>query len=237
MFTKNNLMNTITNFNSPNLLAEAAANYFVKLANECIDTKGKFTVALSGGSTPTAMYHLLTTTTFSNAIDWKKVFVFWGDERCVPLNDSDNNAFNAKQVFLNSVNIPAQNIFVIPTNETPKNAAIYYEATLKIFFKIDKPIFDLILLGMGDDGHTASLFPYTTILHENQKLVSEVFVKNKNTWRVSFTAPLINSATHKLFLVEGKAKENIFKIVTKGDKDVEKYPSQIVEDAEWFVSF
>ncbi len=230
-------MNTIKFFDSPNLLAEAAVNYFIKLAKECIDAKGKFAVALSGGSTPTAMYHLLATPTFSNAINWKKVFIFWGDERCVPLNDSDNNAFNAKQAFLNSVNIPAQNIFVIPSNETPRNAAIYYEATIKIFFKTDSPIFDLILLGMGDDGHAASLFPYTTILKEKQKLVSEVFIENKNSWRVSFTEPLINNATHKLFLVADKAKENIFKIVTEGDKDFEKYPSQMIENAEWFVSF
>jgi 6-phosphogluconolactonase len=154
----------------------------------------------------------------------------------VPLDSSDNNAFNAKNVFLSKIKIPAKNIFIIPVDETPVNAAIYYEATIKIFFKTDKPIFDLILLGMGDDGHTASLFPYSSILQEKNKLVKEVFLADKNVWRVSLTEPIINVAAHKLFLISGKTKASILDTVLHGEKNIEKYPAQMIEDAEWFVA-
>jgi 6-phosphogluconolactonase len=229
-------MNTVKHFNTTELLAEAAANYFVKLANDCIEKKGKFTVALSGGSTPMALYKLLASPTFNHQIDWKKVFIFWGDERYVPLDSSENNAFNAKNVFLNKIKIPAKNIFVIPVDETPTNAAIYYEATIKIFFKTDKPVFDLILLGMGDDGHTASLFPYSSILQEKNKLVKEVFLADKNAWRVSLTEPIINAAMHKLFLIAGKSKAAMLDIVLNGEKNIEIYPAQMIENAELYVS-
>ncbi len=229
-------MNKITNFDTAELLAEAAANYFVMLANENIEKKGKFTVALSGGNTPMALYKLLASPTFSHLIDWKKVFIFWGDERCVPLDSIDNNAFNTKKVFLSNIKIPAKNIFIVPVDETPVNAAIYYEATIKIFFKTDKPVFDLILLGMGDDGHTASLFPYTSILQEKNKLVKEVFLPDKNVWRVSLTEPIINAAAHKLFLIAGKAKAPMLDIILHTEKNIEKYPSQMIENAEWFVA-
>ncbi len=229
-------MNTVTHFDTPTLLTEAAANYFVKLANEGIEKKGKFIVALSGGSTPMTLYQLLASPTYYNQINWKKVFIFWGDERCVPLDSSDNNAFNAKTILLDKVPIPKKNIFIIPVNETPVNAAIYYEATIKIFFKTDKPVFDLILLGMGDDGHTASLFPHTSILQEKNKLVKEVFLADKNVRRVSLTTPIINAAAHKLFLIVGKAKASVLDIILHAEKNYDKYPAQMIEDAEWFVS-
>ncbi len=229
-------MNTVTNFDTPQLLAVAAADYFVKLSNEIIEEKGKFTVALSGGSTPAVMFAILATDDYASKINWKKIYFFWGDERCVALDSSDNNAFNAKNILLDNVPIPKKNIFVIPVNETPINAAIYYEATIKIFFKTDKPIFDLVLLGMGDDGHTASLFPYTSILLEKQKLVSEVFLAEKNVWRISLTEPIINAATHKLFLIAGKAKEPMLDIILYSEKNTQKYPAQLIKNADWFVN-
>ncbi len=229
-------MYTITRFNNPQLLAKATADYFVKLSNDTIEAKGKFTVALSGGKTPNALYILLSTDEYANKINWKKVFIFFGDERCVPLDSTDNNAFNAKNILLNKVPIPKKNIFPIPVDETPINAAIYYEATIKIFFKTDKPIFDLILLGMGDDGHTASLFPHTSIVKEKDRLVKEVFITDKNIWRISLTEPIINAAQHKLFLVVGKEKANMLEIILHGEKNTEQYPAQIIENAEWFVN-
>jgi 6-phosphogluconolactonase len=229
-------MNTVTNFDTPALLATAAADYFVQLSNEAINAKGKFIVALSGGSTPATLFTLLATDEYAAKIQWKKVYIFWGDERCVALDSTDNNAFNAKNILLNKVPIPTKNIFAIPVEETPVNAAIYYEATIKIFFKSDKPVFDLILLGMGDDGHTASLFPHSTILQEKNKLVMEVFLPEKNVWRISMTEQIINAAKNKLFLISGKAKETMLNIVLHGNKDFEKYPAQMIENAEWFVS-
>jgi 6-phosphogluconolactonase len=225
----------LTSFDTAEHLAKAAADYIIALAATAIEEKGKFTIALSGGNTPSSTYALLATAHYSKQINWKKVFVFWGDERCVALDSTDNNAYNAKQVLLNKVPIPSKNIFIIPVDETPVNAAIYYEATIKIFFKTDMPVFDLILLGMGEDGHTASLFPHTSILHEKKTLVKEVFLTEKNTWRVSLTAPTINQASHKLFLIADKAKASILDKVLHGEKDREKYPAQMIENAEWFV--
>ncbi len=229
-------MNKITYFDNPDLLAVAAAEYFIRLAQEAIESKGKFTVALSGGNTPSAMYKLLSAEFYSRQLNWKNIYFFWGDERCVPLNDKDNNSFNAKNILLDKVSIPKKNIFAIPVNESPVNAAIYYEATIKIFFKTDNPVFDLILLGMGDNGHTASLFPHTSILHEEQKLVKAVYVDEIKMDRVSFTAPLINNAKHILFLVTGKEKESMLKKVLEGDYKPENYPAQMIKGAEWFIS-
>ena len=229
-------MNKITYFDNADLLATAAAEYFIKIAQEAIALKGKFTVALSGGNTPAVMYKLLATDFYSEQIDWKKCYFFWGDERCVSLNDKDNNSFNAKNILLDKVPVPKKNIFIIPVNESPVNAAIYYEATIKIFFKTDKPVFDLILLGMGDNGHTASLFPHTNILKEEKKLVKEVYVAELKMDRVSFTVPLINNAKHILFLVAGKDKQPMLKKVLEGTYEPEEYPAQLIKNAAWFVS-
>ena len=182
------------------------------------------------------MYKLLSTEFYINRIDWKNIYFFWGDERCVALSDKNNNSYNAKNILLDKVSIPKKNIFIIPVDESPVNAAIYYEATIKIFFKTDKPVFDLILLGMGDNGHTASLFPNTTILQEAKALVKEVYVDEIKMDRISFTAPLINSAKHILFLVTGKEKQHMLKTVLEGKYEPEKYPAQMIKNAEWFVS-
>lgn len=229
-------MNKIKYFDTAALLASAAADYFICLAQDAINVKGKFTVALSGGNTPSAMYELLATEKYSKQIDWKKCYFFWGDERCVPLNDKNNNSFNTKNILLDKVPVPKKNIFIIPVNESPVNTAIYYEATIKIFFKTDKPVFDLILLGMGDNGHTASLFPHTTILQEEKALVKEVFVDEIKMNRISFTAPLINNAKHILFLVNGKEKEQMLKTVLEGKYEPANYPAQMIKNAEWYVS-
>lgn len=229
-------MNNVIYFDNADILAKAAAEYFIKLAAEAIQLKGKFTVALSGGNTPSAMYTLLSTDFYSNQLEWKNIYFFWGDERCVPLNDKNNNGYNIKNILLDKVSVPKKNIFIIPVDESPVNAAIYYEATIKIFFKTDKPVFDLILLGMGDNGHTASLFPNTSILQEEKALVKEVYVDEIKMNRVSFTAPLINNAKHILFLVTGKEKQQMLKTVLEGKYEPEKYPAQMIKNAEWFVS-
>ena len=229
-------MNKITYFDNADLLAKAAAEYFIKLAQEAIALKGKFTVALSGGNTPATMYKLLATDFYSNQLNWKNIYFFWGDERCVSLNDKDNNSFNAKNILLDKVPVPKKNIFIIPVNESPVNAAIYYEATIKIFFKTDKPVFDLTLLGMGDNGHTASLFPHTSILNEKKALVKEIYIDEIEMYRISFTAPLINNAKHILFLVTGKDKEPMLKKVLEGNYEPENYPAQLIKNAQWFIS-
>jgi 6-phosphogluconolactonase len=226
----------IKKFDSKDLLAKAAADYIVELSAASIKESGQFSIALSGGTTPAVLFALLVKPPYVNQIDWKKTFIFWGDERAVPLDSPQNNAHNAKEDLLNHIDIPAENVFPIPTNLPPAEAAIRYENILKQFFKSDLPKFDLILLGMGDNGHAASLFPHTTILHEQQAIVKEVWVEEVNMNRISFTAPLINNARHILFLVAGKDKEDMLHKVLEGDYKPEDYPAQLIKGAKWFVS-
>ena len=230
-------MNNLTQFENKKKLAEAAADKFVTLANNGIESNGKFTVALSGGSTPTAMYGVLASEVYKNKIDWGKVFVFWSDERCVPFDDTENNSHNAREQLLNKVAIPKENIFIIPTELSPAEAAKSYAKTIRLFFNDPLPIFDLILLGMGEDGHTASLFPHTTILKERNAIVKEVYVENKKTFRISFTEPLINNARQILFLVAGKEKEAMVNTILHGAYLPENFPAQLVKNANWYVAF
>jgi 6-phosphogluconolactonase len=228
-------MQNINNFNTEEELIKSVAQLIVKNAAEQIAFKNKFTIALSGGNTPIALFKLLASPSFAAQINWKRVFIFWVDERCVPLDDTENNAYNAYLHLLNHVPLPKQNIFRIPVEETPINAAIYYEATIKIFFKSDIPSFDMILLGMGDDGHTASLFPNSALLNDEKKLVSEVFVANKNSWRVTLMPSCINNAKHKIFLVNGTQKKQMLKKVLHTEKNISLYPAQLITNAIWFV--
>lgn len=229
-------MNKVSFFNSADELAIAAADLIVKLASDSIRNTGRFTIALSGGNTPGKLYALLATPTYKEKIDWKKTFIFWGDERCVPADSKDNNSHNAKVAFLDHVPLPKENIFPVDTTLSPVDAAKNYQQTLKDFFRNDHPKFDLILLGMGDNGHTASLFPHTPILHEKKALVKEVHVPELNADRISFTVPLINDANHILFLVAGKEKQSMLDIVLEGAYEPEKFPAQLIKEAEWFVS-
>ena len=230
-------MYNLTHFDSKELLAKAAADNFVTLANAAIQAKGKFTVALSGGSTPAAMYSILASDNYKNKIDWANVFVFWGDERFVPFDSPENNSHNAKELLLNKINIPQENIFTIPTDLAPADAASSYAKIIRLFFNDPIPAFDLILLGMGDDGHTASLFPHTTILQEKNTIVKEVFLENKNVFRISFTEPLINNAKQILFLVAGKEKETMVGTILNGEYLPETYPAQLIKNGDWYVSF
>lgn len=232
-------MNKITVFPDEAALSKGAADLVVSVAAESIEKNGKFTIALSGGSTPDKLFALLAAEPFISLIDWKNTFVFWGDERYLPVSDPDNNSHQAKKVLLNNVPIPAENIFIVPVNMTADKAAYHYEQTLKLFFKSQHPAFDLILLGMGDNGHTASLFPGTSILEEKNALVKEVFVKEVDMFRISFTAPMINAAKKILFLVTGKKKAGMLQTVLEGKQDFDKYPAQMISPANgkliWYI--
>ena len=232
-------MNKISVFDNEELLSIAAADFIVKLGAKAIETNGKFTIALSGGSTPSKLFSLLATAAYSKAINWKQTFVFWGDERCVPADDERNNSYIAKQLLLNNVAVPAENIFTVPVKMPPEKGAYHYEQTLKIFFKNQQPAFDLILLGMGDNGHTASLFPHTPILNETKALVKAVYIKELNMYRISFTALMINFAKNILFLVTGKQKAGMLHTVLEGKINTEKYPAQLIKASKgshlyWF---
>tara|TARA_B100000678_G_C18181707_1_gene491455 strand:- start:45 stop:755 length:711 start_codon:yes stop_codon:yes gene_type:complete len=217
--------------------SRAAARHFVEYAGLAIEKHGKFTVALTGGSSPGGMYDLLTRE-FIDQVDWGKIFVFWGDERWVPLEDERSNAGNAFKDFLDKVNIPKEQIFpMYKDGISAEEYAKEYSAILDQVLE-DGKTFDLIFLGMGDDGHTASLFPGEKVIHEKEKKVAAYFLEPQDMYRITLTAPLINSAKSVAFIAFGAKKANALYEVIKGEKNIEKYPSQIIAPAGelmWYV--
>jgi 6-phosphogluconolactonase len=224
-------------YNSYESLSNAAAHFFTVACQRSIAAHDKFTVALSGGNTPKRFYALLATPEFSSNINWKKVFIFFSDERYVPHNDAESNYNMASKALLDHIPIPRKNIFAIPVSSTPAKDALTYEASVKKITADEKFSFDLILLGMGADGHTASLFPGMEILNEKKRLVKEVFVKEKNIYRISFTLPLINRAKQILLLVNGKEKEPVLKKVATNRKTSKPLPVKLLKgDITWMVN-
>lgn len=198
-----------------------------QLAYDQAIAKGeRFTIVATGGSSPRVLYELLA----KKEWDWSKVHVFWGDERYVPVNDPQSNEGMTRQMWLNHVSIPESNIHAIPTAaDDPAIAASEYEQHIQEFFGIAKgeiPQFDLILMGMGDDGHTASLFPHTKALKVNDRLVT---VGDKDGQpRITMTVTLINQAKEIMFMVEGAAKAKALKAVLAPNGDVNQYPSRLI---------
>jgi len=216
-------------FDTPGQLFKAAADLILQLYEKAVSEKRTFSIALSGGSTPKRLYELLATPLYAKKIDWKNVYVFWSDERCVPISDEENNSHMASLALLNNVAIPKENIFPVPVSFEPSKAAARYEQMIKTLFKDKQPQFDLVLLGTGEDGHTASLFPHTDILDEKKALVKQVYLKDKKMYRVSFTLPLINDAKHILFLVTGKEKAGIIKKIFTRPVKKPAYPAQLIK--------
>ncbi|MBD2187698.1 6-phosphogluconolactonase [Pseudanabaena mucicola] len=194
--------------------------------NDAIAKSDRFTIVAAGGSTPRVLYELLKNKDW----DWSKVHVFWGDERYVPVTDPQSNEGMTRNAWLDHITIPAANIHGIPTNANdPSAAALQYEQHIQDFFEIETgifPQFDLVLLGMGDDGHTASLFPHTPALKVNDRLVT-VGEKDGQP-RITMTVPLINKAKEIIFMIEGIAKAKALKAVLAPSGDVNQYPSRLI---------
>ena len=213
-------------------LARAAAEHFATLAAEAIAARGQFTVALSGGSTPRAAYALLA----AEEVDWPRVHVFWGDERCVPPDHLDSNYRLAREALLDHVPLPAGNVHRIRGEINPEQAAADYERTLRSFFarRPEEPTarFDLILLGMGEDGHTASLFPGTAALHEQTRWVLAHYVDKLRAWRVTLTPVVINAAAQVTFIVAGAGKADQLRQVLAGPYQPDALPAQIVRPTD-----
>jgi 6-phosphogluconolactonase len=205
--------------NTPQELFQAAAAEFIALAEGAIQDHGRFTVALSGGSTPRGLFSLLASEVVPR-LPWDKIFAFWGDERHVPPDHPDSNYLMAREALLAKIAIPAENVFRVPAeNKDPDAAAKTYEETLKSFFGLQPgqlPRFDLILLGLGPDGHTASLFPGSAALAETTRLVVANWVEKFKTFRITFTYPVLNNAANVMFLVSGADKASPVHDVLKG---------------------
>ena len=222
-------MSDIQTLPDPAAVAQVGAEQFVTLAQAANTERGQFNVALSGGSTPKAMFALLTTDAYSQRVAWDKVHVFWGDERSVPPDDPDSNYRMAREAFLSHVPLPEANIHRIESERPLEEAAQNYQQTLRQHFGgAGFPRFDLILLGMGGDGHTASLFPQTAALDETNALTVPNFVPQLNTWRVTLTVPVINQARQVTFLVVGAGKAERLHDVLRGTHDPQRLPSQLI---------
>jgi 6-phosphogluconolactonase len=215
-------------FNDYEALSLAAAEMFVDLANQAIKSNGRFSVALSGGNTPHRLYEILAADPLFEKVQWKDVHVFWGDERCVPSDDLRSNFLMARRTLLDRVPVSADHIHPIRGDFDPAEAAIQYETELQRFFAGRPPIFDLIFLGLGDNAHTASLFPHTTVLSESERWVSEIYVAEQSMYRVTMTAPLINQARDVIFLVSGTEKAAALQRVLEGAYLPLEYPAQLI---------
>ena len=215
-------------FNNLESLSLAAAEMFADLANQAIASRGRFCVALSGGNTPRRLHEILANTPIRDQIRWESVYVFWGDERCVPADDSRSNALMARKTLLDHVPVPASHIHPIQGDLSPALAAAQYEAELREFFGDQTPIFDLILLGLGDNAHTASLFPHTPVLDEKERWVKEVYVAEQGMYRVTLTTPLINRANEVIFLVSGADKASALQRVLEGAYQPHELPAQLI---------
>lgn len=232
----------IRKLTTPQELFEAAADEILRAANQAVTERGRFTFVLSGGSTPEKLYTLLAINARAS-LPWDKVFFFWGDERHVPPDHSDSNYRMAEQAMLAKIPVAPGNVFRIPAeNPDAAAAAEGYEQTLRKFFALQTerlPQFDLILLGMGPDGHTASLFPQTPALRETSRLVVANWVEKLNASRITFTLPVLNAARRVMFLVSGTDKAPALRAVLEGDAPGEQYPAKLVRPQAgkliWFV--
>lgn len=203
-------MNNIHIFPSVDGTVKALAEKIVEIASRAVESKGRFTIALSGGNTPKKLFSLLASPEFIHRINWKKTWIAWSDERYVPRTDHDSNVGMAIETLIRHLDIPEEQVLTPDTSLEPTDSARMYESAIVNLFD-DMAIFDLILLGIGEDGHTASLFPGSDILHERAALVKAVHHPLTNTYRLSFTYTLINQAENIAFLVTGTAKAPIIK--------------------------
>jgi 6-phosphogluconolactonase len=212
-------------------LARAGAQLFVDQSAGPIRAGGRFRVALSGGSTPRRVYELLATPAFRNRVDWNQVDLFWGDERYVPADAQDSNYRMTAQALLDHIPVSPANVHRVPTEISPPEAAASaYEAEIRKVFResASVPQFDLIYLGLGANGHTASLFPHRPSLHESSHLVIADFVPEVKAWRISMTLPLLNHGHVVAFLIEGAQKAEVLREILLGPRDSERLPAQLI---------
>ena len=221
-------------FKDLDVLSTAAAEIFVRASTDAITTRGRFLVALSGGSTPAGLYQLLASEPYRDQIDWGKTFVFWGDERCVPPDDEGSNYHQAHEILLSHVPVPAGNILRVKGELVPYEASIAYAQSLKDFANpgFDWPRFDLVLLGMGADGHTASLFPGSQIEIKSPTLAVTADYEGRPANRVTLTSLVLNDARKVLFLVGGWNKAVTLSRVIGDESIPEQLPAQRIHPTD-----
>src|SRR3569833_1484493 len=226
-------------YKSEDEVLDGLAKYFVDIAAKSIAELGQFSVALSGGNSPKKLYELLASDKYKDKAEWSKVHFFFGDERYVPHTDPQSNYLMAKKAILEPLDLSYRQIFPVNTSVSPEEAAARYTNDINLYFAGFEPRFDLVLLGLGDNSHTASLFPHTPVLHDKAASVKEVFLFDLKVFRITKTAPLINLAHHIAYLVYGQGKAEAVHHVIEDKTNIEEYPAQLIKpsdgDLQWFI--
>src|SRR5262245_58583806 len=225
--------NAVRVFGNAAELARAAAGEIASRIHETLRESERFTWALSGGSTPGSLYRLLAGDEFRARLPWRAIHFFWGDERHVPPDHAESNFRMARETMLDAVSVPAENIHRVHAEEPEaESAARLYEDELRAFFALapsEFPRFDLVLLGLGKDGHTESLFPGSAAVHERERLVVAPWVETQRAFRITLTPPVLSHARCALFLVNGVEKATALHAVLEGRREPDRYPAQAVE--------
>jgi 6-phosphogluconolactonase len=213
-------------------ISHKAAEIFLNLSTNSLPAKESFAVALSGGSTPRRFYRLLGSAPYRNQVGWRRIHFFWADERCVPREHEESNFKTVYDAFLSRVPVPEANIHRIRGEKSPDEAAREYDGAIKAFRGgTEIPVFDLIILGMGEDGHTASLFPGSEALREKKRLAVPVYKGGQEVHRVTLTLPILNNAFQVLFLVSGQSKSKVLSEILEGGEKRSGYPAGLVAPA------
>ena len=221
-------------------LTVLAADWMVKQIAATLAVQDRFTIALSGGSTPKKLFQLLASPAYADKIDWAKLHFFWGDERFVPYTDERNNAHMSYDTLLQHVPVKAEQVHVMPTDTDPQDAARRYEKILHAYFDDTTFSFDLVMLGLGDNAHTLSLFPhYPDVIFEDKRWVVSFFLEEQDMYRITLTAPIVNKAAHVMYLVSGADKaEAVHQIIEKPFEPL-IYPAQVIQpvpgELHWFM--
>jgi 6-phosphogluconolactonase len=226
-------------FSTSEEVLRALAEYFIERAAQALERRGRFAVALSGGSSPKQLYELLASPAYRERVAWEQVYFFFGDERNVPQTSPDSNYLMAKKALFDPLGIRPAQVFAVDTELKPAEAADQYCVDIEEFFGEKKAKFDLVLLGLGDNAHTASLFPHTPVLHDKKVGVKEVWLPEQQVFRITLTAPLINQARAIAFLVYGAGKAEAVHQILELDRNIEQYPAQLIEptsgEVQWFL--
>ncbi|HLI91978.1 MAG TPA: 6-phosphogluconolactonase [Puia sp.] len=226
-------------FKDPDELSHAVAAWIADTIAETLQKSERFTIALSGGSTPKALHKLLASAPYKDRIEWSRLHVFWGDERAVPFDDDRNNAKMAYDTLLDLVPVPPAQIHVMRTDIPPPESAAEYEKILHTYFGPAGAGFDLVLLGMGDDGHTLSLFPGTAAVHEEKAWTIAFYLEAQRMYRITLTKTIVNRSQRVAFLTTGANKAHALKEVQQGKYNPDLYPAQEIRPANgelhWFV--
>lgn len=226
-------------YKNPEELSHAMAEWVTTYIEATLESKGRFTWVVTGGNSPRELYQLLAHPPYKDRINWQQLHIFWGDERVVPYNDERNNARMTFEMMLNEVPVIASQVHMMITDVDPSISAREYENLLKEYFSTTDGTFDLVLNGMGDDGHTLSLFPHTPVIHEQLNWVKSLYLDSQKMYRITLTPPVVNKAACVAFLSFGNNKASALKAVLEGEYNPDEYPSQIIrpqsKELHWFV--